>query len=117
FNKYRSIVKDIKFSNSSSFDEFSIPVKSAITAICGRNGVGKSNLLKSIYSAISGDASKAPEHLVHSLDAVEVRMTIRGNKQKPNKNINLKYSSDERLPVGTFYFDPSVFSFETLEAI
>lgn len=117
FNNYRSIIKDIKFSESSSFDDFTLPVSSAITAICGRNGVGKSNLLKSIYSAISGDSSKVPQHLVDNLDAVEVSMTIRGSRKTPSRNLNLKHTSQERLPVGSIYFDPSEFSFETLEAI
>ncbi|NVH50989.1 AAA family ATPase [Photobacterium damselae subsp. damselae] len=117
FKSYRAIVNNVTFSSCASFDDFVIPVNSAITAICGRNGVGKSNLLKSIYSAISGDSSNSPDHLIEDLNAVDVTLTIRGSKKKAERILKLNINSIERLPVDSFYLDPSVFAFETLKAI
>ncbi|RQW62378.1 ATP-dependent nuclease [Vibrio viridaestus] len=117
FKNYRSVVKNISFRNSRSFDDFCLPVNSAVTAICGRNGVGKSNFLRSVYAAISGDTSNSPEHLLESLQCVDVNLTLRGGKHSPSRNLTLNLNSEERLPVDSFYLDPSVFAFETLEAI
>ena len=46
-------IKDIKFSNVTGFgDNFIIDFQSGMTAICGKNGVGKSTLLKIIFQKL-----------------------------------------------------------------
>lgn len=50
FKKYRYKLSSIHIEGISGFIPFDISIKSAINAICGRNGIGKSTLLKVIYN-------------------------------------------------------------------
>jgi Fe-S cluster assembly ATPase SufC len=55
-NLYKNIVQRIRFSGVEGLkDNFEVEFKSTIHAICGKNGVGKSSFLKSLYRVLSGN--------------------------------------------------------------
>lgn len=53
FKNYRYIIKSLHLEGISGFQDFEIKFTSAINAICGRNGIGKSTLLKIIYKQLT----------------------------------------------------------------
>ncbi|HBN8433576.1 TPA: ATP-dependent endonuclease [Pseudomonas aeruginosa] len=66
--KYPCRLMDIKVLGVSGFkNEVQLDFKSAITAICGKNGVGKTTLIKFLYSAfIDGNATAAHSKFTES---------------------------------------------------
>ncbi|EAO6889757.1 ATP-binding cassette domain-containing protein, partial [Salmonella enterica] len=50
--QYRTRIKKVEIKKLSGFEDITIEPQSAITAICGKNGVGKTTFLKLIYQAI-----------------------------------------------------------------
>ncbi|MER0046996.1 AAA family ATPase [Pectobacterium odoriferum] len=51
-DKYGTRINSVEITGLSGFENIKIDLRSAITAICGKNGVGKTTILKLIYQAI-----------------------------------------------------------------
>ncbi|MDY1000337.1 AAA family ATPase [Pantoea agglomerans] len=59
--KYKTRILDISIENMSGFETVKITPQSAITALCGKNGVGKTTLLKFVFNAIKNNKRAMPK--------------------------------------------------------
>lgn len=55
FKKYNNIPTHLSLNSAGRYFNSKVEINSAITAICGRNGLGKTTLLKLLYKALSKD--------------------------------------------------------------
>ena len=112
FNKYNAKLNKISFYNVGQFDDFELNLDSAISFLTGRNGIGKTNFLKLIYSVLSKDTEISLGHFSPEDRAgIKIFLKVRG------KDIEIHDNSDIELPVPVEYFDPSAFSSYILDAI
>ncbi|MFA3759458.1 ATP-dependent endonuclease [Yersinia sp. 2466 StPb PI] len=68
--KYKTRILDISIENMSGFENIKITPQSAITAICGKNGVGKTTLLKFVFNAIKNHKKSMPENRFGDYDFI-----------------------------------------------
>ncbi|EAT5433765.1 AAA family ATPase [Salmonella enterica] len=54
FKKYNFKIKSLTIKNIDVFQDINIDFSSAINSICGRNGVGKSTIMKIMYNLLTG---------------------------------------------------------------
>ncbi|MBS9439160.1 ATP-binding cassette domain-containing protein [Photorhabdus noenieputensis] len=97
--KYKTRIVNIAISNLSGFEDINITPQSAITAICGKNGVGKTTLLKFIYNAIKNQKKYLPEDRFGNYDFII-------NLNYNNNYITLTEKSEHKLD-NVYYLEPS----------
>lgn len=92
------------------FEDANIEINSALTSICGRNGIGKTSLLKLIYSIISKDICNVGVFSSSDLENISVDMIVNGKKQ------TLTPSSGDGLR-NVEYFDASSMALKVISEI
>ncbi|MER2474999.1 AAA family ATPase [Photorhabdus laumondii] len=97
--KYKTRIVDIAINNLSGFEDVNITLQSAITAICGKNGVGKTTLLKFIYNAIKNQKKYLPVDRFGNYDFII-------NLNYNNNFITLTEKSEHKLD-NVYYLEPS----------
>ena len=107
--QYNTRIKMVEIKNLSGFEDIEIELKSAITAICGKNGVGKTTLLKLIYQAIKNPKEQLPASRFGSYD---ININIIDNKSE----IFLHKESEYSL-TNVYYLEPSQECSKILEYI
>ncbi|MCX2767117.1 AAA family ATPase [Pseudoalteromonas sp. B530] len=93
--KYPLKIESVEFEGVAGFsDKFSIDFKDGLTCVCGKNGVGKSTLLKLIYESLTGTLKSTK---------VSVNSKINILVTKGDKPIDINTFGDNKL----YYLDPS----------
>ncbi|MBA3146877.1 ATP-binding protein [Salmonella enterica] len=107
--EYKTRIKKVEIKKLSGFEDIKIEPKSAITAICGKNGVGKTTFLKLIYQAI-----KSPKEQLSSarFGSYDFNIEIISNRS----NIIIDKKSEHHLE-NVYYLEPSQECSKILEYI
>lgn len=92
------------------FEDADIVINSALTSICGRNGIGKTSLLKLIYGILSKDICNVGIFNSSDVENISVDIIINGNKQTFTPRLG------ERL-ISTEYFDASSMALKIINEI
>lgn len=80
FKKYSNIPVNLSLSSAGRYHDSNVEIKSAITAICGRNGLGKTTLLKMFYKALSKDNNfHIPNTTREEVESVSLSIKRNGN--------------------------------------
>ncbi|OCH48967.1 ATP-dependent nuclease [Aliivibrio fischeri] len=103
FQDFNNIISSISLQSAGRYSLSNIKVDSAITAICGRNGLGKTTLLKIFYKALSKDTNFDVKNTIAD-EISSVNFEIKRN----GKVINILGNDDKALP-NVEYFDGSHF--------
>ncbi len=111
FKKYRNKIKRIKIPDSERYSRCDVVTGSAITTICGRNGLGKTTLLKLFYKAISKDQDF---FIPNTTDAELENILI--EIERDGKIFEISGGDDKKLPDAE-YFDCSYLVHKILEEI
>jgi hypothetical protein len=78
--KYPSRLIAFKANNIEGFKaEVELSFSSAVTAVCGKNGVGKTTLIKFLYSAFNGETI-SDKHVKFESSSFEAKWLISGNE-------------------------------------
>lgn len=62
------------------FDASTVEINSALTSVCGRNGVGKSSLLKLLYRILSNEKCDIGVFNTYDIKSVEIEVLYNGKK-------------------------------------
>lgn len=103
FKGFSNVITNINVNDAGRYSTSIINVGSAITSICGRNGLGKTTLLKIFYKALSKDNHFNVPNISDG-ELSSVGFNIRRN----GKDIIISGSDDKVLP-NVEYFDGSYF--------
>ncbi|MGS4881858.1 ATP-dependent nuclease [Photobacterium damselae] len=103
FRDFSNVITNITLSTAGRYSESSIDINSAITTICGRNGLGKTTLLKIFYSALSKDSNF---HIPNTIEDEIHSVTF--NLKRNGQALSILGSDDKALP-NVEYFDGSHF--------
>jgi len=107
FHGYRLYIKKLIIENISIFDDFEVSIDSTLTSICGKNGIGKTSLLKLIHKILTKD-----ENLnlgaINEAEIQDVKIVINNNNVESTVIAN-----DNTIISKVEYFDISAFSYET----
>lgn len=97
--QYRTRIRKVEIKKLSGFEDITIEPQSAITAICGKNGVGKTTFLKLIYQAI-----KSPKKQLcpSRFGVYDFQIEILDNRS----NIIFNRNSEHHLE-NVYYLEPS----------
>ena len=110
--KFRNKVTEVKIPNAGRYSESKIKVNSAITSICGKNGLGKTTLLKLIYKSLSKDELiYLPNSTQDEVSGLEIKLVRDGKKE-----LTIKGDDDKSLP-NVDYFDASALLHQILVEI
>lgn len=109
-NKYDIIINSISFSGSSIFHDDEIRINSAITSICGKNGIGKTSFLRIMEKAIAGVEYTPALYVNNNSQGFSVSIKDKGVDKI------FKCDSPEKLN-NVEYFDPSSFSLKIIDEI
>ena len=63
------------------FEDVEIEVNSALTSICGRNGIGKTSFLRLLYRILSKDECSIGVFSPYNINDISVDIVINGNKR------------------------------------
>ena len=111
-NKFRNKITKVKIPDVDRYSECEIKINSAITSICGKNGLGKTTLLKLIYKSLSKDELiLLPNSTQNEVDGIEIHIIRDGDKE-----LIIKGSDDKSLP-NVEYFDASALLHQILKEI
>lgn len=113
FRKYSVILRQISIIGVSTFNDINVPIASAISSICGRNGIGKTSLLKMIYYVLTKN-ERYPLKWIKYEDLFQVRieLKIRGK--------DVVYTGDpatSEYPFPVEYFNASRYASSVLDSI
>ncbi|WP_179136960.1 AAA family ATPase [Vibrio campbellii] len=99
FKKYNNIPVNLSLSSAGRYHSSNIEINSAITAICGRNGLGKTTLLKLLYKALSKDNDFDIPNTIHE-EVESIDFSI-----KRNGNLLNILGGDTKIMPNVEYFD------------
>ena len=84
-NRYPLKLQTVSFKSVCGFDDkFSIDFNEGLTVVCGKNGVGKSTLLKVLYESLRNDVSNTK---ITNSSEIEIKVLRNGEPV----GINLLY--------------------------
>ncbi|CNE27415.1 Uncharacterized conserved protein [Yersinia similis] len=92
------------------FEDVNIEINSALTSICGRNGVGKTSLLKLIYRILSKDKCNIGVFSSYNINNISIDMFINGVRE-------VFTDSQERGLHNVEYFDSSTMALKIIDEI
>ncbi len=102
FKKFSNVLSKIEIEDSGRFKQSSVIIESAVTSICGKNGLGKTTLLKIFYKSLS----KNPDFTVPNIPDDEVNLVR--FEIKRNGNVIGVSSDDDKILPNVEYFDGAV---------
>ncbi|MGJ7784478.1 ATP-dependent nuclease [Escherichia coli] len=79
--KFNIKICSLSIKNVPLFEDADITINSALTSICGRNGIGKTSLLKLIYGILSKDICNVGIFSSSDIDNISIDIIINGEKQ------------------------------------
>lgn len=92
------------------FEDSDIEINSALTSICGRNGIGKTSLLKLLYRILSKDQCNIGIFNSCNINDISVDITINGEKR-------IFTPSSEEIVRNVEYFDSSSMALKIINEI
>lgn len=92
------------------FEDADIMISSALTSICGRNGIGKTSLLKLIYGILSKDLCNVGVFSSSDIGSISLDIMINGKKQTFTPSIGDGLRNVE-------YFDASSMALKVISEI
>jgi ABC-type Mn2+/Zn2+ transport system ATPase subunit len=95
---FQQQVTRINIHGNGIMDSISLDINSALTTICGRNGAGKTTVLKAIYSILSG---KESQNNFHSVEKSFIAINERSS------NTNILYGQNYTSFDDVFYLEPA----------
>jgi predicted ATPase len=108
FKRFSFYMTGATISGVDGIEDSELRFSSALTSICGRNGVGKTSLLKLIYKVLTKEDLGLGVFHESNIDGVSVELFRKG------KAISIKSTDDLKLP-NVFYFDPSTFALKIID--
>lgn len=110
--KYRNKLTQVRLPNVGRYSESNVIINTAITSICGKNGLGKTTLLKLLYKSLSKDSLvQLPSTTQEEANGIEILLVRDGNTQ-----VRISGSDDKSLP-NVEYFDASALLHQILKEI
>ncbi len=97
--RFSTKITNIHLENVIGFDKLNVSPRSAITSICGKNGVGKTTLMRFIYNSLRGGEYR-PDRSRFGEYACEIEIYSNNNKIIINQDCN---DALENI----FYLEPS----------
>jgi energy-coupling factor transporter ATP-binding protein EcfA2 len=79
--KFNTKICNLSIKNVPLFEDADITVNSALTSICGRNGIGKTSLLKLMYGILSKDRCNVGIFSSSDIENISIDIIINGEKQ------------------------------------
>jgi len=107
---FRNKIKKITIKNVNIYDDVAVDISSALVSICGRNGIGKTSLLKMLYKILSKDSCNTGLFESIDIDGVTIEMEINGKNQVFSLAQESKLNNVE-------YFDPSTLALKIIDEI
>ncbi|MDY2563786.1 AAA family ATPase [Pseudomonas syringae] len=101
-------MKQITLCGIDEVEDITLNFTSALTSICGRNGVGKTSLLKLIYKVLTKEDLGLGVFRDSDTSKLSIKLMRRGKEIDINPNDGIKIPN-------TFYFDPSTFALKIIE--
>lgn len=108
FKKFTLYIKQITICGIDEIEDITLNFTSALTSICGRNGVGKTSLLKLIYKTLTKEDLGLGVFRDSDASKLRIKLMRRGNE------IDISPNDETKIP-NTFYFDPSTFALKIIE--
>lgn len=107
--EYPFAVESFQLSGGMLEGELNIPIGTGVSAIVGRNGVGKSNVIRALYNSLSSEESNRPYFSTPLFSDSEATLQALHNGVPvtiavPPKQRNADLQ--DPLPVSSFMFDP-----------
>ncbi|WP_233977251.1 ATP-dependent nuclease [Pectobacterium versatile] len=107
---FRNKIKRIVIKNLELYEDTNIDINSALVSICGRNGIGKTSLLKLLYKLISKENNNIGMFESSSIGGVEVDIEINGVNQ-------IFVDSQDKYLETVEYFDSSSLALKIIDEI
>lgn len=107
---FRNKIKQISMKNVELYEDIDININSALISICGRNGIGKTSLLKLLYKVISKNNNDIGMFEACNIDSVAINIDINGGSQTFVGNQEHRFSNVE-------YFDSSSLALKIIDEI
>lgn len=79
--KFSIKIKNISIKGVLVFDDANIEVNSALTSICGRNGIGKTSLLKLLYSILSKEKCSIGVFSSYDINNIAIGVIVNGEER------------------------------------
>lgn len=108
FRKFNLYMQEIKISGVDGIENTTLKLTSALTSLCGRNGVGKTSLLKLIYRVLTKEDLGLGVFRESDIQGTSIKLIRRG------KEIFVTPDDGVKIP-NTFYFDPSTFALKIID--
>ncbi|TGN41660.1 AAA family ATPase [Marinobacter confluentis] len=102
----------VDFDNLAGVGKGTFSFSSTINVVCGKNGLGKSTLLKSIYLTLSGNPHDLYPETVSRLDGSEFNVKL----MDEGKSLEVGYPNTG-APTSVIYLDPSELCQVSLESL
>lgn len=107
---YPASIMDARYSQGKIFDGMSIPLRSGINAFVGKNGIGKSNLIRSLYNAFATEDSNREKFQTPLLEPGIIEIYLKVNDETTTKvfhhGLNENQIEDRYENTVGFMFDP-----------
>lgn len=107
---FRNKINKISIKNVELYEDIDVNINSALISICGRNGVGKTSLLKLLYKIISKNTNGIGMFEDCTINNVAVDININGVSQIFGGNQEHRFSNIE-------YFDSSSLALKIIDEI
>jgi len=101
---YNQYIEKLSITDNFLFKSFSVDMSAKIISICGKNGIGKTSLLKIIYTILTKNDCNLDPQLKEEIRDCNITMMIR-------KNQSTIVESDKNKILGIEYFDASNFCY------
>ncbi len=108
FKKFSFYMTGVTISGVDGIENTELKFSSALTSICGRNGVGKTSLLKLIYKILTKKDLGLGVFEKSNIEGASVELFRKG------KTISIKSTDEFKIP-NVFYFDPSTFALKIID--
>lgn len=102
--KYPLTINKLQLSDGDIFGRLTLSLKPGINAIVGKNGVGKSNFIRTIYNSLITDESNRQRfHQLFDESKVEIEIEVSGEISKLNLSLSEEVTDNDIL---CLLFDP-----------
>lgn len=77
---YNSGIYEVGFVDNEHFSNFNMQIRKGLSAIIGRNGVGKSNVVRALYNCFSAQGSNRKSYATTFLSGSDIRIKVTVNR-------------------------------------